>query len=69
MVHREGCRRSDVDEAVVIRNIKVLPDKRGPETGDLITPLTYSIAPGSVNPELNGRSVGVIGGLCRMLCA
>ena len=61
----KGCRRSDVDEAVVIRNIKgFLTDKRGPETGDLITPLTYSIAPGSVNPELNGRSVGVIGGGC-----
>ena len=61
----KGCRRSDVDEAVVIRNIKgYLTDKRGPETGDLKTPLTYSIAPGSVEPELNGKSVGVIGGGC-----
>jgi len=61
----KGCRRSDVDEAVVIRNIKgYLTDKRGPETGDLKTPLTYSIAPGSVEPELNGKSVGIIGGGC-----
>ncbi len=61
----KGCRRSDVDEAVVIRNIKgYLTDKRGPETGDLRTPLTYSIAPGSVQPEPNGKSVGVIGGGC-----
>jgi NADPH-dependent glutamate synthase beta subunit-like oxidoreductase len=61
----KGCRRSDVDEAVVIRNIKgYLTDKRGPETGDLKTPLSYSIAPGSVEPELNGKSVGVIGGGC-----
>ena len=61
----KGCRRSDVDEAVVIRNIKgFLTDKRGPETGDLITPLTYSIAPGSLNPEMNGKSVGIIGGGC-----
>lgn len=60
-----GCRRSDVDEAIVIRNIKgYLTDKHGPETGDLRTPLTYSIAPGSVEPELNGKSVGVIGGGC-----
>ncbi|HEY5621688.1 MAG TPA: FAD-dependent oxidoreductase [Pontiella sp.] len=60
-----GCRRADVDEAVVIRNIKgYLTDKRGPETGDLRTPLSYSIAPGSVTPELNGKSVGVIGGGC-----
>ncbi len=61
----KGCRRSDVDEAVVIRNIKgFLTDKRGPETGDLITPLTYSIAPGSLNPDMNGKSVGIIGGGC-----
>lgn len=61
----KGCRRSDVDEAVVIRNIKgYLTEKRGPETGDLFTPLTYSIAPGSVNPTPNGKSVGVIGGGC-----
>lgn len=61
----KGCRRSDVDEAIVIRNIKgFLTDKRGPETGDLKTPLTYSIAPGSVQPDLNGKSVGVIGGGC-----
>ena len=61
----KGCRRSDVDEAVVIRNIKgYLTDKRGPEAGDLYTPLTYSIAPGSVAPELNGKSVGIIGGGC-----
>jgi formate dehydrogenase beta subunit len=61
----KGCRRSDVDEAVVIRNIKgYLTDKHGPETGDLKTPLTYSIAPGSIEPELNGKSVGVIGGGC-----
>ena len=61
----KGCRRSDVDEAVVIRNIKgFLTDKRGPETGDLKTPLTYSIAPGSIDPELNGKSVGIIGGGC-----
>ena len=61
----KGCRRSDVDEAVVIRNIKgYLTEKRGPEAGDLRTPLTYSIAPGSVKPELNGKSVGVIGGGC-----
>ena len=61
----KGCRRSDVDEAVVIRNIKgFLTDKRGPETGDLKTPLTYSIAPGSVEPELNGKSVGIVGGGC-----
>ena len=61
----KGCRRSDVDEAVVIRNIKgFLTDKRGPETGDLITPLTYSIAPGSLNPSMNGKSVGIIGGGC-----
>ncbi len=61
----KGCRRSDVDEAVVIRNIKgFLTEKHGPETGDLKTPLTYSIAPGSVEPELNGKSVGIIGGGC-----
>ena len=61
----KGCRRSDVDEAVVIRNIKgYLTDKCGPEKGDLITPLTYSIAPGSIEPELNGKSVGIIGGGC-----
>ena len=61
----KGCRRSDVDESVVIRNIKgFLTDKRGPETGDLLTPLSYSIAPGSLNPTLNGKSVGVIGGGC-----
>ncbi len=61
----KGCRRSDVDEAVVIRNIKgYLTDKEGPEKGDLETPLTYSIAPGSVHPELNGKSVGIIGGGC-----
>jgi len=61
----KGCRRSDVDEAVVIRNIKgYLTDKRGPETGDLETPLSYSIAPGSIKPELNGKSVGIIGGGC-----
>ena len=61
----KGCRRSDVDEAVVIRNIKgFLTDKRGPETGDLITPLTYSIAPGSLNPKMNGKSIGIIGGGC-----
>ncbi len=60
-----GCRRSDVDEAIVIRNIKgYLTDKHGPETGDLRTPLSYSIAPGSIEPELNGKSVGVIGGGC-----
>ncbi len=61
----KGCRRGDVDESVVIRNIKgYLTDKHGPETGDLETPLTYSIAPGSLHPELNGKSVGVIGGGC-----
>ena len=61
----KGCRRSDVDEAVVIRNIKgYLTDKHGPEAGDLETPLTYSIAPGSVKPEMNGKSVGIIGGGC-----
>jgi formate dehydrogenase beta subunit len=61
----KGCRRSDVDEAVVIRNIKgYLTDKSGPEKGDLKTPLTYSIAPGSLEPELNGKTVGVIGGGC-----
>lgn len=61
----KGCRRSDVDEAVVIRNIKgYLTNKEGPEKGDLVTPLTYSIAPGSLEPELNGKSVGVIGGGC-----
>jgi NADPH-dependent glutamate synthase beta subunit-like oxidoreductase len=61
----KGCRRSDVDEAVVIRNIKgYLTDKHGPEKGDLKTPLTYSIAPGSLEPELNGKSVGIIGGGC-----
>ncbi len=60
-----GCRRSDVDEAVVIRNIKgYLTDKHGPEKGDLKAPLTYSIAPGSLEPESNGKSVGVIGGGC-----
>ena len=61
----KGCRRADVDEAVVIRNIKgFLTEKRGPESGDLYTPLTYSISPGSVEPELNGKSVGIIGGGC-----
>ena len=61
----KGCRRSDVDEAVVIRNIKgYLTDKHGPEKGDLTTPLTYSIAPGSLEPELNGKSVGIVGGGC-----
>ena len=61
----KGCRRSDVDEAVVIRNIKgFLTDKHGPENGDLQTPLSYSIAPGSLSPELNGKSVGIIGGGC-----
>ncbi len=61
----KGCRRSDVDDAVVIRNIKgFLTDKRGPETGELFKPLTYSIAPGSVDPVLNGMSVGIIGGGC-----
>ncbi len=61
----KGCRRSDVDEAVVIRNIKgYLTDKHGPEKGDLKTPLTYSIVPGSLEPELNGKSVGIIGGGC-----
>ncbi|VGO19306.1 FAD-dependent oxidoreductase [Pontiella sulfatireligans] len=61
----KGCRRSDVDEAVVIRNIKgYLTEKHGPEAGDLATPLTYSIAPGSVKPELNGKSIGIIGGGC-----
>jgi NADPH-dependent glutamate synthase beta subunit-like oxidoreductase len=61
----KGCRRSDVDEAVVIRNIKgYLTDKSGPEKGDLKTPLTYSIAPGSLEPELNGKTVGIIGGGC-----
>lgn len=61
----KGCRRSDVDEAVVIRNIKgYLTDKHGPEKGDLKTPLTYSIAPGSIEPMLNGKSVGIIGGGC-----
>jgi formate dehydrogenase beta subunit len=61
----KGCRRSDVDEAVVIRNIKgYLTDKHGPEAGDLKKPLTYSIAPGSISPELNGKSVGIIGGGC-----
>jgi NADPH-dependent glutamate synthase beta subunit-like oxidoreductase len=61
----KGCRRSDVDEAVVIRNIKgYLTDKHGPEKGDLVTPLTYSIAPGSLEPELNGKSAGIIGAGC-----
>ncbi len=61
----KGCRRSDVDEAVVIRNIKgYLTDKQGPEKGDLHTPLTYSIAAGSLDPEFNGKSVGIIGGGC-----
>jgi formate dehydrogenase beta subunit len=61
----KGCRRSDVDEAVVIRNIKgYLTDKSGPEKGDLKTPLTYSIAPGSLEPDLNGKTVGIIGGGC-----
>ncbi|MCF7817326.1 MAG: FAD-dependent oxidoreductase [Kiritimatiellales bacterium] len=61
----KGCRRSDVDEAVVIRNIKgYLTDKQGPEKGDLKTPLTYSIAPGSTEPGLNGKTVGIIGGGC-----
>jgi len=61
----KGCRRSDVDEAVVIRNIKgYLTNKHGPENGDLRTPLTYSIAPGSLEPDLNGKSVGIIGGGC-----
>lgn len=61
----KGCRRADVDEAVVIRNIKgYLTDKHGPEKGDLKTPLTYSIAPGSIQPDPNGRSVGIIGGGC-----
>jgi len=61
----KGCRRSDVDEAVVIRNIKgYLTDKHGPEKGDLKTPLTYSIAPGSIEPKPNVKSVGIIGGGC-----
>lgn len=61
----KGCRRSDVDEALVIRSIKgYLTDKHGPECGDLETPLKYSIAPGSIHPELNGKSVGIIGGGC-----
>lgn len=61
----KGCRRSDVDEAVVIRNIKgYLTDKHGPEKGDLKTPLTYSIAPGSLEPEFNGKTVGIVGGGC-----
>jgi NADPH-dependent glutamate synthase beta subunit-like oxidoreductase/ferredoxin len=61
----KGCRRGDVDESVVIRNIKgFLTDKHGPENGNLKKPLTFSIAPGSVEPELNGKSVGIIGGGC-----
>ncbi len=61
----KGCRRSDVDEAVVIRNIKgYLTDKYGPEAGDRETPLSYSIAPGALKPELNGKSVGIVGGGC-----
>ena len=49
----------------MIRNIKgYLTDKFGPEKGDLTTPLTYSIAPGSLEPELIGKSVGIIGGGC-----
>ncbi|MCK4565478.1 MAG: FAD-dependent oxidoreductase, partial [Verrucomicrobia bacterium] len=39
-------------------------DKHGPEKGDLKTPLTHSLAPGSLEPESNGKSVGVIGGGC-----
>lgn len=58
-----ACRRSKVDETLSIRNMKgYLTAKHGPETGDLDTPLTYSTVRGSVNPSLNGKSVGIIGG-------
>lgn len=61
----KACRRSDVDEPLAIRNIKgFLTERHGPETGDLLTPLTCSTVPGSVNPTPNGRTVGIVGGGC-----
>ena len=58
-----ACRRKEVDETLSIRNIKgFLTSKHGPECGDLFTPLTYSIARGSHNPKLTGKTVGIIGG-------
>lgn len=59
----KACRRSDVDETLSIRNMKgYLTAKHGPEVGDLKAPLHYSTVRGSVDPELNGKSVGIIGG-------
>ena len=61
----KACRRGKVDEPVSIRNIKgFLTDKHGPECGDLKAPLTYSKVQGTVTPEPNGKSVGIIGGGC-----
>jgi len=58
-----ACRRGDVDAPITIRSIKgFLTSQWGPETGDLKTPLTYATVRGSIDPELNGRSVGIIGG-------
>ncbi len=59
----KACRRSEVDEALSIRNMKgYLTARHGPETGDLDTPLTHARVRGSVTPHLNGKSVGIIGG-------
>ncbi len=61
----KACRRSDVDKTLAIRNIKgFLTERHGPETGDLRTPLSYSTVMGSVDPEPNGMTVGIIGGGC-----
>lgn len=60
-----ACRRSEVDETLSIRNIKgYLTAKHGPESGDLLTPLTYSIARGTTEPISNGKKVALIGGGC-----
>lgn len=66
-----ACRRADVDEPLAIRNIKgFLTQRHGPETGDLETPLTYSLAPGSSSPSPNGKTVGIVGAGCAGLtCA
>ncbi len=66
-----ACRRGDVDDPLAIRNIKgFLTERHGPETGDLETPLSFSTALGSTNPEPNGKTVAVVGGgSAGMTCA
>ena len=66
-----SCRRADVDQPLAIRNIKgFLSERHGPETGDLMTPLSYSNARGSSTPQPNGKRVAVVGGgVAGMACA